>query len=118
MAHWAELDENNFVMRVTVGSNDELDEGCQWLIDNLGGRWIKTSYNTRGGKHITGGVPLRYNFAGTGMYYDEENDAFIDVSPYPSWILNKTTFLWEAPFKAPDAGGWSWNEEEKQWVEI
>ena len=46
MAHWAEIDENNTVLRVTVGSNDDSDEGYQWLIDNLGGTWVKTSYNT------------------------------------------------------------------------
>ena len=52
MAHFAELDENNIVIRVTVGSNDDSDEGYQWLIDNLGGRWIKTSYNARNGKRV------------------------------------------------------------------
>ena len=63
MAHWAELDENNKVIRVTVGSNDEPDEGYQWLIDNLGGTWVKTSYNANfGGK-----------FAGIGDTWDGEN---------------------------------------------
>ena len=51
MAHWAELDENNIVTRVLVGSNEDADEGYQWLIDNLGGTWVKTSYNTQGGVH-------------------------------------------------------------------
>jgi hypothetical protein len=52
MSHWAEIDENNTVIRVTVGNNDEPDEGYQWLIDNLGGTWIKTSYNANfGGKY-------------------------------------------------------------------
>ena len=54
MAHWAELDENNIVTRVLVGDNNDPnnDEGYQWLIDNLGGRWIKTSYNARNGKRV------------------------------------------------------------------
>ena len=66
MAHWAEIDENNIVLRVTVGSNDEPDEGYQWLIDNLGGTWIKTSYNGN----------IRGTFAGVGMTYDPVEDIF------------------------------------------
>lgn len=83
MAHWAEVDENNIVIRVTVGDNNDPngDEGYQWLIDNLGGRWIKTSYNTVKGVHLTGGVPLRKNFAGIGFTYDEQRDAFIPPQP-------------------------------------
>lgn len=97
MAHWAELDENNVVLRVLVTSNDEPDEGYQWLVDNLGGRWLKTSYNTFGGVHANGGVPLRKNYAGVGFIYDEDKDAFIPPkpdSPYPM-ILNEETCQWE-----------------------
>lgn len=67
MAHWAEIDENNVVLRVTVGSNEEPDEGYQWLIDNLGGRWIQTSYNSN----------FRGKYAGVGDIYDEVNDVFV-----------------------------------------
>lgn len=67
MSHWAELDDNNIVLRVTVGSNDEPDEGYQWLIDNLGGRWVQTSYNAN----------FRGKFAGIGDTYDEVNDVFV-----------------------------------------
>lgn len=104
MAHWAKIDENNKVIQVCVGSNDEPDEGYQWLVDNLGGRWIKTSYNTRGGVHLTGGTPLRKNYAGIDYYYDETNDAFIPPKPDPivsldgtvtDWVLNQDSFLWE-----------------------
>jgi hypothetical protein len=96
MAHWAEIDENNIVLRVTVGSNDDVDEGYQWLIDNLGGTWVKTSYNTIGGVHTLGGTPLRKNYAGVGFTYDSERDAFI--APMPEgmgWVLNEDTCLWE-----------------------
>jgi hypothetical protein len=96
MAHWAEIDENNIVLRVTVGSNDDSDEGYQWLIDNLGGTWVKTSYNTTGGVHSLGGTPLRKNYAGIGYSYDSERDAFI--APMPDgvgWVLNEDTCLWE-----------------------
>lgn len=81
MAHWAEIDKNNVVLRVLVGSNDELDEGYQWLIDNLGGRWIKTSFNTWANTHLQGGTPLRKNFASPGFIYDERLDAFIPPQP-------------------------------------
>lgn len=69
MAHWAEIDENNIVLRVTVGDNNDSngDEGYQWLIDNLGGRWIQTSYNAN----------FRGKFAAPGDFYDEVNDLFI-----------------------------------------
>lgn len=73
MSHWAEIDNDNKVIRVLVGDNDDLngDEGYQWLLDNLGGNWIKTSYNGN----------IRYNFAGIGYTYDEVYDAFIAPEP-------------------------------------
>lgn len=73
MSHWAELDNENKVIRVLVGDNNDPagDEGYQWLIDNLGGTWIKTSYNGT----------IRYNFAGEGYFYDENADAFIAPKP-------------------------------------
>ena len=67
MAHFAEINENNIVLHVLVTPNDVPDEGYSWLIENLGGRWIKTSYN----------ATIRGKFAGIGDYYDEENDVFI-----------------------------------------
>jgi len=76
MSHWAELDVNNIVIRVTVGDNNDPngDEGYQWLVNNLGGTWIKTSYNAA----ING---YRYNYAGIGYTYDPEADAFIPPRP-------------------------------------
>jgi hypothetical protein len=73
MSHFAELDENNKVIRVLVGDNNDPngDEGYQWLIDNLGGTWIKTSYNAN----------IRFNFAGIGFTYDAIDDAFIPPMP-------------------------------------
>lgn len=73
MSHWAELDENNKVIRVTVGDNSDPngDEGYQWLIDNLGGTWVQTSYNGN----------FRYNYAGIGFTYDPIDDAFIAPMP-------------------------------------
>ena len=68
MAHFAEINENNVVLRVVVTDNDDPnnDEGAQWLVDNLGGTWIKTSYN----------ATIRGKFAGIGDVYDVINDVF------------------------------------------
>jgi len=97
MAHWAEVDEDGIVLRVTVGSNDDADEGYQWLIDNLGGTWVKTSYNTYAGAHTNGGTPLRKNYAGIGYTYDSERDAFIPpkTNCHDEETLNEDTCLWE-----------------------
>jgi hypothetical protein len=99
MSHFAEIDNNNIVLRVTVGDNNDPngDEGYQWLIDNLGGTWFKTSYNTYGGVHKDGGTPFRKNFAGIGFTYDRTRDAFIPPKPeVGDWELNEDTCLWEA----------------------
>jgi hypothetical protein len=73
MSHWAEINKNNKVIRVLVGDNNDPngDEGYQWLLDNLGGNWIKTSYNNN----------IRYNYAGVGYTYDPIDDAFIAPMP-------------------------------------
>lgn len=91
MAHWAELDENNIVIRVLVGDNNDPagDEGYQWLINNLGGTWVKTSYNAK----------IRYNYAGIGFKYDEVADAFIAPKPeceHTELQLNDQ-YKWECP---------------------
>ena len=120
MAHWAEIDENNTVLRVTVGDNNDPagDEGYQWLIDNLGGTWVKTSYNTRGGIHILGGTPFRKNFAGIGFTYDPIRDAFIAPKPFESWILNEETCQWTPPTPMPTDGIYVWDEPTLSWKEI
>lgn len=116
MAHWAKIDENNKVIQVTVGNNDEPDEGYQWLIDNFGGTWIKTSYNTRGGVHLDGGTPLRKNFAGYNYTYDAQRDAFIPPKPFDSWILDEDTCDWKAPIERPIDAPYVWNDETLEWV--
>lgn len=107
MAHWVEIDEKNIVLRGTVGDNNDPDEGYQWLIDNLGGRWIQTSYNNN----------IRKQFAGIGFTYDEVNDVFISPSPYPSWVLDEL-FDWQPPTPRPEEGAWLWDEETKSWKEF
>ena len=125
MAHWAQIDENNIVVRVTVGNNDDPDEGYQWLIDNLGGTWIQSSYNTRGGVHYNPetGEPsddqskaLRYNAASVGGAYDPDRDAFIPPKNYDSWVLDGDTCLWVAPTPYPEDGEpYEWNEGTQSW---
>ena len=111
MAHWAEIDENNIVLRVTVGDNNDPagDEGYQWLIDNLGGTWIKASYNRN----------IRKNFAGIGFTYNPSLDAFIPPKPIEGeWILNESTCKWDRPIPYPtDGKEYEWDEEISNWIE-
>ena len=117
MAHWAELDESNKVLRVLVTSNEELDEGYQWLIDTFGGNWIKTSYNTVKNQHLLGGTPLRGTYAGIDFTYDTINDRFIPPKPFSKWIFNEEEYEWNSPVPYPDAGFWIWNDDLGKWVE-
>lgn len=117
MAHWAELDENNVVLRVTVGNNNDPDEGYQWLIDNLGGTWLKCSYNTRHGSHLLGGDPYRLNYPGIGWSYRPDLDGFVEPQPYPSWVLDEATGAWNPPYPMPEEPGiWTWDEDSTSWV--
>ena len=115
MAHFAKIDENNIVTKVIVASQE--------TIDTQDGTWIQTSYNTYGGKHYNpetqeedSGTPLRKNFAGIGYTYDSEKNAFIPPTPFPSWTLDETTCLWEAPVSYPtDDKMYNWDDENQQW---
>jgi hypothetical protein len=107
MSHFAEIDENNIVTRVLVGDNSMSNEGHDWFVENLGGTWIKTSYNGN----------VRKNYAGVGYIYDEHRDAFIPPKPFNSWLLNEDTCLWEPPTARPsDEQPYDWNEDELSWV--
>lgn len=109
MAHFAEIDENNIVLRVLVTSNDMVNEGYDWLINNIGGTWVQTSYN----------ATIRKNFAGVGYTYDAERDAFIAPQPFGSWVLDENTCQWEAPVAYPEDGKrYRWDEDTLNWIEI
>lgn len=111
MAHWAEINDKNIVQRVLVTANDDPngDEGYQWLVDNLGGTWIKTSYNGN----------IRKRFAAIGYTYDADRDAFIEPKPYKSWTLDPETLAWQAPTAYPtDGQNYYWNEKTKTWILI
>lgn len=115
MAHFAELDAGNTVLRVIVVSNDDtMDDGveseakgiafCQSLFP--GTTWVQTSYNAR----------IRKNYAGPGYKYDAERDAFIPPKPFPSWILNEDDCNWYSPVPHPGDGAfYVWNEESGAW---
>lgn len=119
MSHFAQLDENNLVIQVLKMNNEMLNEGYDWLVANLGGSWIKTSYNTYGGTHQLGGTPFRKNFAAVGYTYDEQRDAFIPPSPFPSWVLDEETcwYVPPIPYIADKQGKiYDWDEESLSWV--
>lgn len=108
MSHFAEIDENNIVIRVLVGDNDFPNEGYDWFVENLGGTWIQTSYNANFRKH----------FAGVGFTYDLERDAFIPPKPFESWVLDEDTCIWVAPTPYPtDEKIYYWDEPSLSWVE-
>lgn len=107
MAHFAELDENNIVLRVIVVADQYEADGENWCHNLIGGRWKQTSYNSR----------IRKNYAGIGFVYDEQRDAFIAPKPYNSWLLNEETCKWEPPTPMPlDENSYDWDESSLSWV--
>jgi hypothetical protein len=133
MSHFAKLDANNIVTFVTVGRQE--DDGREAaLTARTGDVYKQTSYNTSGGVHYNPetGEPsadqskaLRKNYAGLGYTYDAGRDAFIPPKPYPSWVLNEDTCLWESPVPYPTDVGteenpkrYTWDEEAVNWVEV
>jgi hypothetical protein len=115
MSHFAKLDENNTVIFVTVGRQQD-DGKEQELSAKTGDVYKQTSYNTRGGVHLLGGTPLRKNFAGIGFTFDPDRDAFIAPKPYDSWLLDEETCLWQSPVPYPtDNLTYSWNEANLAW---
>lgn len=118
MAHFAEIDNNNIVLRVIVVHNTELldengneneSKGIQFCKDHYGQDtgWVQTSYNNN----------FRKNYAGAGYLYDEVRNAFIGPKPFNSWILNEETCRWDAPVPIPDdVNTYFWDEETISWV--
>ena len=90
MAHYAKV-TNGIVQQVIVAEQDFIES----YVDNIAGQWVQTSYNTYGGVHANGGTPLRKNYAGVGMTYDANRDAFIPQKPDGNYRLNEDTCLWE-----------------------
>jgi len=127
MSHYAKV-QDGIVTRVIVAEPQFFDT----FVDSSPGKWIKTSYNIRGGVYydpatnqpaadqsIIDGDEARQrkNYAGVGFTYDRERDAFIPPKPYDSWVLNEESCLWEAPVPRPNDGNdYEWDEETTSWV--
>ena len=111
MAHYAKV-EDGVVTQVIVADSKE------WCQANLGGEWIQTSYNTHGGVNTRqGGTSLHKNYAGIGYTWD--GLGFAAPQPYPSWLKNSDTYLWEAPTPKPiDDKFYDWDEATTSWVEV
>jgi hypothetical protein len=111
MAHYAKVNQN-IVQQIIVAE----PEFFETFVDSSPGEWIQTSYNTYGNQHKLGRTPLRGNYAGIGFTYDKINDVFYAPKPYPSWALNESTWLWEAPTARPnDDKIYTWNESTTSW---
>lgn len=118
MAHFAELDSNNVVLRVIVVDNintqdvngvEREDIGVEFCKRLFGGTWKQTSYNKK----------IRKHYAGIGFSYDSELDAFLPPKPFASWVLNSETFEWETPIAMPTDGKvYNWEESTLSWQEV
>ena len=116
MAHFAEIDQNNVVLRVIVVENKDTSTPDGTEVESIGvafcqrlfgGNWVKTSYNGN----------IRKNYAGIGFTYDSGRDAFIAPKPFNSWVLNENNCQWVAPVAMPEDGeSYRWNEETGSWV--
>lgn len=113
MSHFAKV-LNGKVVQVIVAEPEFFDT----FIDSSPGQWLQTSYNTRGNQHPEG-RPLRGNYAGIGYNYDATNDVFYSETPYKSWKLSTTTWLWVPPSPYPeDEKDYYWDEPTLTWLEI
>jgi hypothetical protein len=119
MAHFAKIDENNIVQQIIVVSNENCgnldfpysESIGQGFINSIGldGNWKQTSYN----------ATFRKRYAGLDDVYDESRDAFLPIKPFPSWVLNEETCLWNSPIERPTDGKlYRWNEEILNWEEL
>lgn len=136
MAHFAKINDDGLVEQVIVISNNDILNlefpdsepiGIEFIhsVVGLDGRWLQTSINTFGGIHfgddfktiIDDSKPaIRKNYAVPGGTYNEELDGFVNIKPFPSWVLDNSTCLWMPPVPYPQDGNhYSWNESEINW---
>jgi hypothetical protein len=116
MAHFAEIDSNNIVLRVVVISNDELldennveqeQKGIDFCHNLFGGAWVQTSYSGS----------LRKNFAGVGYTYDLNRNAFIQAKPFESWVFDEAACVFKPPVEYPtDGEKYQWDESTTSWI--
>ena len=125
MAHYTFLDDNYIVTEVIVGKDETNFDWEQYYSIKRGQLCKRTSYNTKGGIYYNPITNLpdddqskafRKNYAGLGFTYDPIRDAFISPKPYPSWILNEGSCIWEAPVLYPNDGKfYVWDETTLSW---
>lgn len=116
MAHFAKLNNDNYVLQVVVVDNsillneegvEEEQLGIDFLNETLGqATWKKTSYNDTD----------RNQYAGVGYLYDATRNSFIAPPPYSNFVLNNETLIWEAPTPMPENQHCEWDEENAQWI--
>ena len=127
MAHFAKV-VDGIVTKVIVAE----PEFFNTFVDDSPGRWVKTSYNMRGGVYYDPSTNQpaadqsviaddeargRKNYAGIGYTYD--GTGFYAPQPFNSWTLNSTSYLWEAPVAYPDDGNmYEWDEATTNWVQV
>lgn len=124
MAHFAQIDYENKVLRVSVvrdedildaNGNESEEVGIQFLksVHGPSTNWLQTSYNNN----------IRCRYAGIGMIYNVEHDVFLQPQPYQSWTLNTEIYEWEPPIPEPElteeqkesGSFYEWNEENQGW---
>lgn len=123
MAHWAKVCDGKVVQIIVAEA-----EFFSTFSDTTPGQWIQTSYNTRGNRHydpLTGdedsdiNQPVRGNYAAQGYHYDPVNDVFYPPQPYPSWTLDRETWLWAPPVPYPSDGKFhAWDEDSLSWKTV
>ncbi len=123
MAHYAYINGEGIVVTVIVGKDEtELINGLDtetYYAQGTPYTVKRTSYNTSGGVHDSGGTPYRKNYAGIGFTYDTARDAFIAPKPFASWVLDEATCRWVAPVAMPSAGGpWTWDDDTESWIAV
>lgn len=142
MAHYAFLkptdDDNLLEVSETIVGVDEDDtdnlpsEFASWeefYANQRGMPCKRYSYWTEGNQHMNGKTPFRGNQGGISNLYDIENDVFYTQQPFPSWVLNETTWQWEAPIAFPSGQkSYEWSEQTYQddtgnpktlgWIEV
>ena len=127
MAHYAFLNDNNIVTEVITGVDEDAKDDLpsefssweEFYADFRGQTCKRTSYNTAGNEHSGEGTAYRGNYAGIGYTYDSDNDVFYAPKPFSKWVLNETTWIWEAPEAYPDDGkAYTWNDNKGEWEEI
>ena len=125
MAHFAELNQNNEVIQVIIISNQDILDETGKESEEVGINFCKSLYGSdKIWKQTSYNNSFRKRYAGIGMSYNEELDAFIPPQPYPSWILDFETVDWQAPIPQPELSQeqitsglyYQWDEDSRQWI--